>query len=260
MAFFLEKWYADCVTPAGDVLIAYAASLQWLGVRIRYMGAIDDQGRASGTFRWGSKLELDPQGANWDLAVGHRTGTYDLSWKTTQPVSSVAPLLVQGTELVAWQPLAVFAQVVEKHSDRPVGTGYIERLCLTIKPWDLGLHILRWGRWIGSQHTLTWVEWEGRHPRRVAILNGHCCSLVNIGPTRVFLENGCHLAFGTPKVLVHARLGEDALRIFSYLPGLIPRPFLDGVECKYLAPATLTCGNSQDEGWAIYEEVIWPAQ
>ncbi|HNC43128.1 MAG TPA: hypothetical protein PLU80_03035, partial [Acidobacteriota bacterium] len=138
MAFFLEKWYADCVTPAGDVLIAYAASLQWLGVRIRYMGAIDDQGRASGTFRWGSKLELDPQGANWDLAVGHRTGTYDLSWKTTQPVSSVAPLLVQGTELVAWQPLAVFAQVVEKHSDRPVGTGYIERLCLTIKPWDLG--------------------------------------------------------------------------------------------------------------------------
>lgn len=260
MAFFLEKWYADCVTPAGDVLIAYAASLRWHGVGIRYMGAIDDQGRASGTFRWGSKLELDPQGTNWDLAVGHRSGIHDLRWKTTQPVSSVAPLLVQGTECVAWQPLAVSAQVVEKHSDRPVGTGYIERLCLTIKPWDLGLHILRWGRWIGNQHTLTWVEWEGRHPRRVAILNGHCCSLVNIGPTRVFLENGCHLTFGTPKVLVHARLGEDALRIFSYLPGLIPRPFLDGVECKHLAPATLTCGNSQDEGWAIYEEVIWPSQ
>lgn len=197
MTFVLEKWYADCVTQGGSVIIAYAASLRWLGLYFCYSGTINDNGRASGRLRLGHQLDLNPDTRNWSFPVAQRTGRRYLRWEALQTALSLAPLLDLPQGRVEWSPLALAANVFEGSTPDPIGIGYLERLRLTLRPWHIGLHTLHWGRWIGRRHTLTWVQWEGRYPRRVALFDGQSVSLVAVDCAGVTLGNDAQLRFET---------------------------------------------------------------
>ena len=46
------------------------------------------------------------------------------------------------------------------------GTGYAERILITIPPWRLPIRELRWGRWIGeaASRSVVWIDWRGESP------------------------------------------------------------------------------------------------
>lgn len=52
------------------------------------------------------------------------------------------------------------------------GFGYAETLTLPIKPWNLPIDELRWGRFLSDSYTLIWVNWRGAYPINKIFLNG----------------------------------------------------------------------------------------
>ena len=44
------------------------------------------------------------------------------------------------------------------------GLGYVERLEMSVAPWNLPLHELHWGRFLSDSDSLVWIDWRGSSP------------------------------------------------------------------------------------------------
>ena len=61
----------------------------------------------------------------------------------------------------------VDASVVMAWCFREEGTGYAERLELSIRPWRLPIRELRWGRFVSEGASMAWIDWQGADPTEV---------------------------------------------------------------------------------------------
>ena len=52
------------------------------------------------------------------------------------------------------------------------GFGYSETLFSLIKPWNLPIDELRWGRFLSDSYTLIWINWLGKYPVNKIFFNG----------------------------------------------------------------------------------------
>jgi hypothetical protein len=134
--------------------------------------------------------------------------------------------------------------------------GYAERLAVTIPPWHLPLQELRWGRFVSSNHTLVWIDWQGTYSKRLAILDSvefplHCVadSKVIAGDAILRIESGHPLRSG--------RLRSTILPGASALRRLFPKNLFNVDEQKTLSPSTLTVAGEASTGWTIHEVVRW---
>lgn len=62
-----------------------------------------------------------------------------------------------------------------------VGTGYAERLDMTLAPWALPFEELRWGRFIGPSRSAVWIYWRGGLERRWAFVDSSAVQAREIG-------------------------------------------------------------------------------
>jgi|SRR5437588_3507654 len=52
------------------------------------------------------------------------------------------------------------------------GLGYVERLEMTVAPWNLPLEGLRWGRFLSDSGSVVWIDWQGEYVRKIVLENG----------------------------------------------------------------------------------------
>ncbi|MDP4292400.1 MAG: hypothetical protein Q8908_15085, partial [Bacteroidota bacterium] len=156
--FHLDKWYLDFAGDEGEAMIFYAAKLSWRGFEVHYTSWLKYdpiQGvsqrsafrnihmpeKTNGLITWSD--EKFGIWGRWEaIASPLSARLYDsdsgyLEWKCYQPASRV--------ELVAG-----------KRTYK--GTGYAEQLILTVPPWKMPLHELRWGRFGSREYQLVWIE------------------------------------------------------------------------------------------------------
>lgn len=245
----LDKWYGD-VVEAGRPRVLYRATLRLGPLSLGFSGEIDPARGNSSGYRVGA-LPLPRVEAGQVLWP---TDSGPVRWSGAAP--NPVPLWPGDAEALVWDPVAPNGAV----SGAGIGLGsrgYAERLVMRIPPWRLGLKLLRWGRFCGGTRSLAWIEWVGDMPQRLALLDGkraplHRASLEGVEAGDIVLQ------FGRPTLFVDEPLASGFLQDFPWPRRIRPLAFLQGVERKWVASATLREGPAEDEGYTVFEEVSWP--
>jgi hypothetical protein len=126
---------------------------------------------------------------------------------------------------------------------------------MTLRPWELPIRELRWGRFLSESAAVVWIEWRGGRPLTVLSCNGSLMGEVEVsdrsiawGRQRLELEAGPVLRDGV--------LGTTALARVPLLALLAPRALREVHENKRLRPGKLVGSDGRVEtGWAIDEVV-----
>jgi len=248
---FIEKWYADIVDDDA-VQIIYRANLHLGPLTMGYRSRLS-QGRLSTTNVgiYGTTMpEVIDTVVRWPTEVNEPA----IAWRGV--ASRPKELWRSGNDVITWDPLVLNGGVSVAGCCRSA-RGYVERLTMNFKPWDLGLKKLKWGRFCGSKHSLVWIEWEGRIPNKLALLDGVAEPLLEASRMSIRTQQ-VHLAMYEPKEIVSEPIGTGALKALGLLRLFAARQFLSGIETKWIAKGVLSCpGVEEDQGVVVYEEVLW---
>jgi hypothetical protein len=138
------------------------------------------------------------------------------------------------------------------------GFGYAETLFSRIKPWNLPIDELRWGRFLSESYTLIWIYWKGRYPLNKILFNDREYNDAVFENESVVFDNGTYrLNFSDIQVIRQGKL-SGLFSKMRLLRILINHRMLDTVEIKYKSKAVLS-KNSIDlsTDWSLFEIVTW---
>lgn len=247
MAFQLTKWYFDCVDEEARAVIGYWASLSWRGVALTWQNVtLFEPGRAPV-----SRSSLAP--ATPPSATSWRSEALGCAMDFEPALPPIEErLLADGRGVVEWRVEAPAARVsASMNGFAPLrGTGYAERILITIPPWRLPIRELRWGRWIddGASRSVVWIDWRGKAPRTWVFVDGAAASPAEVTDEKVRAGN-VEVSLGERRTLEERSLDE----IVSAIPGLravTPRSFLGLRQSRW-------CSHGPGAGHAIHEVVVF---
>jgi hypothetical protein len=254
--FTLVKHYLDCITDAGDALILYCADVHFGPAHARLFSVLQSpMGLSAETQSTVGGYSLSASAANID--IHHERLHIHGQW--TPAVSAFQQTVYNAPEgSVTWNCLQPGSRVNVRVGARQfAGLGYAECLTLTLPPWRLPLHQLRWGRFVSPQHTLAWIDWSGSHSMRLALCNGIPAQLLSASDSEVVtpdavlrIEPGISLRSG--------RLADTILPGTPALARLFPQSLFNISEHKWKSRGTLRIANNESSGWIIHEIVRWP--
>jgi protein-S-isoprenylcysteine O-methyltransferase Ste14 len=257
--FELSKWYMDCVSEAGDVVVAYRAELRWRRIRLLFasvlVGRAGEVPTSLSTVRASAEPELIRRALSWSCpALGVEGRWHSLA----APVGDTMFESEKGrVEWLCHQPRGDAEITVGGRSVR--GLGYAEHVKMTIEPWRMPIDELRWGRFVGQHHSLVWIDWRGGYSKRLVLLDGSDVGPCLIDDSGVTGDPGTlKLSIDEGRVLRSGSLGKTALARVPRL-GRFPARILAVEETKWCAPGTLDGAPGRDHGWVIHEVVRWPA-
>lgn len=264
----LVKWYLDVVTPTGECLIGYAVSWPHRSreapgrdepcqCRPASCVQVDEQGvvRERTRLRAVSDFTVDQEGVRWQcprLSIDGR-------WRPRATTPAVVEVLFdEPVGRITWSCLAPAAEVdLRCNGRRLVGYGYAERLELHLPLAALPMNELRWGRFIGEQRSLVWIDWRGRSPRAWVYLDGALTAGAVVSDDRIeWPAQSGRVEFADSVTIRDDRVNDRALRGLGLLRRCVPREVRDARESKWLSRGTLfENGVAADHGWTIHEVV-----
>jgi hypothetical protein len=148
-------------------------------------------------------------------------------------------------------------QLASKSGATYYGLGYVESLNLTIPPWQLGLQTLLWGRFTSDNHSVVWIQWQGKHALTVLICDGERISKAQISENNIRCDD-FELSLETAATIREDSIGETLISKIPSILKVAPIEFLGGKEQKYLSRGQLKLGDgSHHTGWVIHERVNW---
>jgi hypothetical protein len=254
----LEKLYLDCIDDRGNCFIIYRTKLDLFSFRIYYSSVICS----------------DEKGETTEISSGKKTGESIInelllfynhpletkgSWKRLDhPLPAFTYRDVTGKELI-WNCHHPKARVELTYEDQTFsGFGYAETLILTIKPWNLPIDELMWGRFLSEDYTIIWINWRGKQQLNKLFINGKEYNDTVFKPDRLTFGNDeFELIFNEISVIKREKLSN----LFSGMPWIrlfIKRGTLESVENKYKAKSALHSKSKVTAtGWSLYEVVEW---
>lgn len=281
-AFLLDKWYFDAVDERGRAAIVHAAVFRFGLIKLHY-GAIlaSESSNAAhiqhATIRAGDMPITSSRGTAWTCdSLGLSISCTPLEPHTPNAPQLPPPhrLLDRDDGLVDWAPIHHRAMVDLRTPDFSIrGLGYAERLTMTLRPWDLPINVMHWGRWIGESTSMVWLRWEGPVPRSLVLLNDpepngagsaagsgagiHSTDANTAGVLpRLVRADDSTLSISQSHLLRDESLADSLVSIIPGLRTWTPARTLAAHERRWLSRGTLTRPNAAPEhGWAIHEEI-----
>lgn len=138
------------------------------------------------------------------------------------------------------------------------GFGYAETLFIPVRPWNLPIDELRWGRFLSESYTLIWISWKGKYPINKIFFNSIEYNDV-IFEEDMILFNGrmYELKFSEIQLIRKGTLSE-LLSKMKFLKLFFNHRFLNSVEIKYKARTSLNKNSLVlSNGWSLFEIAIW---
>jgi len=138
------------------------------------------------------------------------------------------------------------------------GFGYSETLSLPIKPWNLLIDELRWGRFLSDPYTLIWIYWKGKYPLNKIFLNNIEYNDAIFGNSIVIFGDGNYqLKFSEIQLIRKGKL-SGLFSKMKLLKIFFNRRILNTTEIKYKAKTTLSKNSVfLSNGWSLFEIVTW---
>ncbi len=257
--FTLEKWYLDLVTAEGTAVIVYSARLKWGRARAGYASVLVSRADAPVEEESAFGDAAAPTGENDRITWSHPALRLHGQWQARgAPID--ARLLEHADGWIDWRCVTPRSRVtIDVGRVRHVGLGYVEQLTLTIPPWKLPFHHLRWGRYASESQAIVWIAWDGADTRQFVWHDGvpQPGAIIDDQSIRL-LHGGAELRFGPARdVCARPALARLAGRLPSPVQALAA-PVAAMFEHKMLAPSEVVlAGAPLDSGWSLYEEVRW---
>ena len=133
------------------------------------------------------------------------------------------------------------------------GRGYAEVLELTIPPWRLPIDELRWGRCVGDDRSLVWIDWRGSYPLTIVLHDG--VPVRGSVTDESVVTDDVVLGIGERTVLRSATIGDSIAQI-PLLSSVVPRRLRAAAETKWSARGTIRRDQQNiDAGWIVHELV-----
>jgi len=255
-AFLLSKWYMDCASDSGEVIVAYAARLKWRAITLHYTSLLvhepGQKPRVQTSMRASAEPVLDGEVITWTSESLAASGKW-----TALASAEPETIYTSPNGDVKWHCHQPRSRAEITIGDRVVrGLGYAEHLELTIEPWQMPIDSLRWGRFVGARSSLVWIDWRGGHDKKLVLYEGKPLASPEIEERAVSGE-GVRLSIEEGATLRSGQIGKTALEL---VPGLehFPVRILAVDEQKFTGRGTLEDANGRDEGFVIHEIVRWP--
>ncbi len=258
--FSIEKWYMDCIDLQGNTFIGYSALLKWGRVNLNYSSQIlytINKGIEEKNSIRKIKSPIFKDGTlQWEVSYTNSKG----KWKSLDPCIENA-LLKSEKGNIDWyclQPKAE-AEVVSLNNFIFKGFGYTEKLKMTIKPWELPISQLRWGRFLSDLYSIIWINWVGSKPLNLVYINGTLIPDAKVQDHLISSKkNNLELVLTDSVTIREGSIISTALGRFPKLHKIFPKQFLMTVECKWRSKGILKLNNLEtSSGWAIHEIVKW---
>ena len=253
--FTLVKWYMDCVTEAGETAILYCADLRWRAMHASYSSFLLADGDSTATQ---SSMRSYRLNSNLDrIVVEFPQLGVSGTWKAAAAPPVQHTIFENSHGSVLWNCLqpSSFAHITIGNRELN-GLGYAECLTLTLPPWQLPLRRLRWGRFVSSEDSLAWIDWQGPYSTSLAVHNGQKSEPLSISDSTVALGDvALHIDDLLP--LRSGRLGSTILPGTPALRKLLPHSLFDIDEKKWRSRGTLDTKAHRSTGWVIHEVVDW---
>lgn len=256
----LDKWFLDFESDDGRVIIVYAAKLTWRGIVVPYTSLMTY--RPAGQAVWRSRFSRVHMPVRQGPQITWRDPQFGLSgiWKAEANCLQ-ARLYDSEDGYLDWncyQPASRVRLAIE--GEEYEGRGYAEQLILTVPPWKIPMHELRWGRFLAEGQQVVWIEIREKEKRQWLWINGEQKGTCDIeddhlaglqGEFRLHLDNGVVLE-------AEKKIQSVVGKILRFIPGFqtaIPLRFLLADECKWLSRGVLDQDSKACEGRAIHEYV-----
>lgn len=254
MVLRVTKWYLDLCDSSGSGVIVYAARIRWRRLRIRYTSIIEFDASGGSNERTTLRAFEEPRVESGAVHVANRRLGFSGSWAPLRDASleeSAPTTLFQDDRgEVNWQVLSNRADAMVRFGEmsgrRLEGLGYVERLEITIPPWQLPIRELRWGRIVTEGADAVWIEWLGPHPLKIVRQDG-----VRTSEHEFEQDQG--------SVLRDGPISETVLARIPILRRALPARVLQTHETKWLSRARsrVSGGEPGQSGWGIHEVVRW---
>lgn len=255
--FRLDKWYFDCVSSDDVVFIGYAARLRWGPLRLDYGATtLSSPGRVA-------------EGAQ-SLSYGcvERTGERVLwrndrldargAWDGGTPIP--ATTIIDGPDgRIEWECLAANAAARVTIGKRTIeGTGYAERLSMTVPPGALPFRELRWGRCISDDRSayMVWIDMrDGCDSCRV--WTGEAEAVAGVVDDEGVRIDGQAVSFVSTRPIRSENVARSVLGRLRPLVRFLPRGVRDIREEKLTGSCVMVTGARESIGTSVHEVVRW---
>ena len=253
--FYLSKWYADLIDEqTGDLTIIYLGEMKWNFIKIPFTNILRFLQRhellSHASFSVLSQPELD----NGSL----RINTERITGQWTTRSSSITERLYENTDgYIHWECWMPCAEGQITINDRIYqGLGYVERLTLTLKPWQLPMDNLRWGRFVSSNHSIVWIQWQGNEEKCLIFHNGTKHIQGIITDEEIQFDN-YRLNLTQKYTLRDGPVSKTVFKRYTWIKRLFPSNFLSHlIECKWQTWSQFyEDDHLRTEGWSIHENV-----
>jgi hypothetical protein len=255
--FTLDKSYFDCVTCAGDTLIGYAAKLKWGPATTTYAARIlkarGCPSRQSQSLSYGTVHE-EPGAITWRNDALRVSGSWTGGQRLDQAVLFDGP---HGG--VEWHCLGANSAVsVCVDGGIMAGSGYVERLVMTVPPWRLPFDELRWGRYISDDRAdyAVWIDLRGDFQRNWTWMNASTPVEGSVENARV-RAGGMRLELEASESIRHENVATTILGRFRLLATFLPRRTRVIQESKNLSSCVFESAGSESRGFSVNEVVRW---
>ena len=257
--FHLEKWFLDCVSEEGEVMIFYAANLRWHKWKVPYTSWLHYAGSSDAVvnsrFTKINIPEREGESIQWQ---DDRFGVSG-SWEAIAPPLN-ARLFDSEDGYLDWHCYQPLSRVRLNLKDRIVeGLGYAEKLILSVEPWKIPMDELRWGRYCSEEDNIVWIELRGEGEKQWLWHNGERLNTVKIEDGKLMMpDKGLALELDKRIVLESEKKIFNVVKsLLSFIPGFsrsMSSRFLMSDESKWCSHGVLRKNNNVvSQGWAIHE-------
>lgn len=249
--FYLKKHYFDCIDHDGNAIIFYAAEMKIMGIKIPYSSYILSNSNEviENNVLQASKIH--------DNKIQNEKLDIKGSWVTLdQPIQE--KLLEENSKYLKWNCHSPKADVKLSLGEKNYHSfGYAETLEMNFVPWHLPISELKWGRFLSENNTIIWIEWIGKHPLKKVYWNGQEVEDVIITDDGLeFINKQSVLKFGKPTIIKNEQL-FSMTKSLPFLRLFFGKKFLKSREIKFKSQSTLIKQNQSEQGFSLYEKVLW---
>ncbi|CAF3720815.1 unnamed protein product [Rotaria sordida] len=252
--FYVYKWYADIIDEkTNDVTIIYLGELEWNFLKLSFTNIL----------QFLDKYHLISQArfSNYNLPILENKSFHINSIQISGQWKSKSELIIEKLfenqdGYILWECFMPSAWGEIKINEKiNKGFGYVEKLTLTLKPWQMPISILRWGRFLCKNQYIVWIRWEGDEEKFLVYHNGikYIDGIINDD----IVEFGHYrLILSKKYILRNGPLIKTVFDKFLWIKKIFPLGFFNMKECKWQTWCELYENNYLIEnGWSIHENV-----
>lgn len=256
--FNLEKLYLDCIDEEGNCFVIYWANLKISFIKLIYSGIIFSDSKGLNSEKSSIKKITKPIVTDL-IELNNPHLNLSGSWKRLDsPVSIKLFTDKNGNDLI-WNCHHTKTNTNIIYNNRTFqGLGYAETLSLPIKPWQLPIDELRWGRFLSPNYTVIWINWKGSNPINKIICNGTIYEDAIFEEDKISFDNGKYILYFNDTSIIRKGKLSNLLSKMPWLKIIFNNRILNTIEIKYKSRTSLVKdSNILDKGWSLFEIVTW---